>query len=354
MNIRARFGIMPVGIAASATLALGAVAALPAHLAFADAEATPSASVANDTLTIVGTNGADVVTIGVGADPSTLRVDLGTGATPMSFARSTFTAISVSLGLGDDTFSVDPHGQFSDKALTVDGGQGDNNISGSQGNDILVTGAGADTIRGNDGNDFIVSGAGDDDVNGQRGADIELLGAGADTARWLPGEGSDVVDGGGGHDRLAFDGSGLAETFGITANGSRTLLTRNLGTIRMDLDSVEQVDLATLGGVDQVTVGDLSGTDLRVANVDLSSAGAPDGALDSVVVDGTDHPDHVTVGTDNSTVVVSGLHTRTNVSGSDTRDQLQVSTGDGNDTVDVSDAAAALIGVGVDVGNDQH
>jgi Ca2+-binding RTX toxin-like protein len=354
MNIRSRLVATPVGVAASATLALGAVAALPAHLAFADPESAPSASVANDTLSIDGTNGPDVITVGVGADPSTLRVDLGTGATPLSFARSTFSVISVSLALGDDTFSVDPQGQFSDKALVVNGGGGDNRISGSRGNDVLFAGAGDDTMRGNDGNDLIISGAGDDDVNGNRGTDVEILGAGADTARWIPGEGNDIVDGGGGHDRLAFDGSDGNETFTVTANGSRELLTRSLGTIRMDLDSVEQIDLATLGGTDRVTVGDLSRTRLRTVNVDLSSARAADGLLDTVVVDGTDHPDHVTVGADDSTVDVSGLHAQTHISGADTRDQLQVSTGDGNDTVGVSDAAAALIGVTVDLGNDQH
>lgn len=346
--------VRTLGVAASATLALGAVAALPAHLAFADNASVPTASVANDTLFINGTNGADAITVGVGANPATLRVDLGTGATPMFFDRSTFTAISVSLALGNDTFSVDPQGQFNDKALTVDGGGGDNSISGSRGNDVLTAGAGDDTIRGNDGNDLIVSGAGDDNVDGERGVDTEILGAGADTAIWLPGEGNDVVDGGGGHDRLDFVGSAGNEVFALTANGSRALLTRNLGGIRMDLDSVERVDVAALGGTDTVTVGDLSGTDVRDANLDLSAAGAPDGQLDTISVAGTEHSDHVTVGSDGTTVDLTGLHAQTHISGSDSRDQLEVTTAGGHDSANVSDAAAALIGVTVDLGNDQH
>jgi Ca2+-binding RTX toxin-like protein len=353
MTIRSKFIATPLGVAASATLSMGAVAALPAHLAFADAASAPSASVANDTLTIDGTNGRDTITIGVGTDPSTLLVDLGTGATPRSFARSTFTTIDVSLALGNDVFSVNPQGQFGDKALTVNGGGGDNSIDGSRGNDVLITGEGNDRIRGNDGNDLIVSGAGNDDVDGERGVDTEILGAGNDVALWLPGEGSDVIDGGGGRDTLTFIGSTGSETFTLTANGSRALLTRDIGLIRMDIGSVENLDLATLAGADRVTSGDLGGTHLRAANLDLSSAGAADGELDRVVVEGTDNPDHVAVSSDGSVVDVNGLRTHTRISGSDTRDQLEVDTAAGNDVVSVSSAATALIDVAVNLGADQ-
>ena len=67
----------------------------------------------------------------------------------------------------------------------------------------------------------------------------------------------------------------------------------------MDLDGVEQLDLQALGGADQVTIGDMSGTDFRQANVDL---GAADFANDSVSVQGTDHVDNVSVTTDGSSV----------------------------------------------------
>src|SRR5207302_6612876 len=101
--------------------------------------------------------------------------DFGGAAMQQSFDRAAFTAISVNLRSGDDSFTVDPHAQFNDRRLTVFGGNGD------------------DTIRGSDGNDLLFGGRGDDNIDGARGADTELLGRGNDTAVWLPGEGSDVI-----------------------------------------------------------------------------------------------------------------------------------------------------------------
>src|SRR3954463_150137 len=336
MTIRSKLNIGPVGIAASATLAIGALGALPIQSAFADSGPSPSASVLNGMLTIEGTNGADAITIGVAADPSRLQVDFGVAGAAQSFDRATFTAITVALGSGDDTFSVDPHAQFSDKRLTVYGGRGD------------------DTIRGSNGNDVLFGDRGDDNIDGARGADTEILGRGDDTALWLPGEGSDTIDGGRGSDVMTFIGNGLNEKFALAADGSHAILTRDLGSIVMDTYSVEAVNLATLGGADTVTVGNLSGTHLRADNIDLSSAGAADGQLDVVTVDGTDNADQVTVDAASGSVQVTGLPARTTVSGSDTRDQLRLSTGAGDDSVAVSDAAAAAIAVSVDLGADQN
>ena len=153
---------------------------------------------------------------------------------------------------------------------------------------------------------------------------------------------------------MTFFGNGANEKFALTANGSHAILTRDLGTITMDTVGVETVNLATLGGIDTVNVGDLSGTHLRTDNLDLSSAGAPDGQLDTVTVDGTDDADQVSVEASGSQLQVHGLHTQTNIVGNDFRDRLQIDTGAGDDAVHVSDAAAALIGVAVDLGADQH
>src|SRR4051812_17284803 len=337
MTIRSKLSIGPVGITVTATLAIGAVGALPIQSAFADSSPSPSpsASVHDGTLTIDGTDGSDNITMGVAADPSRLQIVFGGEAATQSFDRATFTAISVFLGRGDDSFSVDPHAQFSDRPLTVYGGRGD------------------DTIRGSDGNDVLFGGRGDDNIDGARGADTEILGRGSDTAVWLPGEGSDVIDGGRGSDMLMFVGNGLGEKFALTASGSHAILTRDLGSIVMDTDSVEAVNLATLGGADTVNVGDLSGTHLRTNSLDLSSAGAPDGQVDTITVNGTSAGDHVSVDSDGSAVAVRGLHAQTLISGSDKVDQLHINTADGDDSVAVSDAAAAAIAVTVDLGAGQ-
>src|SRR5947208_2278460 len=83
---------------------------------------------------------------------------------------------------------------------------------------------------------------GDDTVDGDRGNDIEFLGSGDDTAVWLPGEGSDVVNGDGGEDALAFVGADGNEVDDLSASGHRVLFSREPGAVRMDLDGVEQLD----------------------------------------------------------------------------------------------------------------
>ena len=75
----------------------------------------------------------------------------------------------------------------------------------------------------------------------------------------------------------------------LSANGERSLFLRDVANIRMDMDDVERLDLTALGGIDTVTVDDMSGTDFRQADVDLSGpAGGGDGEADIVTVNGTD------------------------------------------------------------------
>ena len=54
--------------------------------------------------------------------------------------------------------------------------------------------------------------------------DVALLGAGDDTFRWDPGDGSDIVEGQAGTDRLLFNGSTGSENFDAVANGGRAAL----------------------------------------------------------------------------------------------------------------------------------
>ncbi len=351
MDIYPITGTRQLGLAAAALLALGLVAAAPA----ANAAATPSASVANGTLTISGTGRDDNITLGLASDPTQLFVDFGAGATAQ-FDRGTFTNISAFLGRGDDTFAVNNTNGAMTIPMTVDGGAGNDTITGGAADDVLIGGGGDDVILGGDGNDLIFGGGGNDTVDGQRGTDTEILGAGSDVARWLPGEGNDNIDGGTGHDTLVFDGANANEKFVMSADGSHAILTRDVANIRMDLNNVDALDLATFGGTDTVTLGDLSGTDLDRAAIDLGAVrgGASDGQLDTITVNGTNKADQVHVTADGSAVDVHGLHTGVQVTGADTRDQLQLSTGAGNDKVSVSDAAQALITVGVDLGTDQR
>ena len=114
-------------------------------------------------------------------------------------------------------------------------------LNGGAGNDTLTgSGLGA-VIRGGPGNDGMSGGVADD------------------VFTWVPGDGSDTIQGGGGSDVLAFVGAPAAEVFTVTADGAGFDLTRDVGNIVIDVEGVETLELNTLGGNNTVTVGDLTG-----------------------------------------------------------------------------------------------
>jgi Ca2+-binding RTX toxin-like protein len=353
MNIQSNLG-RNLGLAAAATMAAGLVGV--AGTAHAASSGPASASVANNTLTIRGTDGDDAISVAFAANAAnTVSVDLGNGST-QTFDRGTFTAVSVFLGRGDDQFRTLSGGSaVTDPPLNVFGGDGDDAILGGAGNDTLSGDAGRDDLRGGAGVDVLIGGKGADTADGGVGTDTEILGDGADTALWVPGEGSDVIAGGTGHDTLAFTGADLSEVMSLSANGDNAVLLRDLGNIRMDLDGVENVEVSALGGADTMTVNNLDGTDVRRADLDLSAqGGSGDRQQDKVFVNGSDRADRIDVRARDGAVDVAGLRAETVISGSEPTDQLQVSSQGGNDRVDVRDDAAALIGVGVDLGTGQR
>src|SRR5262249_55539340 len=105
--------------------------------------------------------------------------------------------------------------------------------------------------------------------------------------------------------------------------------------IVMNTDGIDTVNLRTLGGTDNVTVGDLTGTDVNTVNVDLSGFdNTPDGAADTVTVDGTDGNDKVKLENgDDGSLVVDGLAAETHVSGGDQLDDVDVQALGGDDSL---------------------
>jgi Ca2+-binding RTX toxin-like protein len=280
------------------------------------ASAAYTARVQNGTLRVVGDGASDKLALRLAPGlPSTLQVDVGDdGTADFAFDRSTFTAIDVEAGAGDDTVRVDQvNGLLTDNAITLNGGSGD------------------DILTGGDGSETLIGGSGDDFVDGNRGSDTALLGSGNDTFQWDPGDASDAVEGEGGHDTLAFNGSNAAEHIDISANGSRVRLFRDVAAVTMDLDGVDTVGVRTLGSPDVVTVGDLTGTDTRTVAVDL---GTPDGAADTINVTGTANNDRTKLtNADNGGLEVDGLAARTQVTGGDAMDDVDVQTVGGDDTM---------------------
>jgi Ca2+-binding RTX toxin-like protein len=211
--------------------------------------------------------------------------------------------------------------------LTVDGGTGDDTLIGSAGDDMLI---------GGDGNDLVIGG---------RGNDTAFLGAGNDTFVWNPGDGSDIVEGQDGKDVLQFNGANISENIDLSANGSRLRLSRNVGNVTMDANGVEQVNVATLGGADMVTVNDLTGTDVAKVNLDLAAtpgSGTGDGATDTVIVKGTGGDDNTKVTGGAQGITVSGLAARVKITGQDATDVLTIDALAGTDTIDASALAAGF------------
>jgi hypothetical protein len=316
------------------------VAAAAAMLATAGSAAAAlrsnSAYVAQDTLFVTGSRNDDQIALRLEAGaPGTLQVDFGDdGTAEFSFDRSTFSRIEVFARRGDDRVRIDQvNGAFADEAVTIVGGGGD------------------DTIDGGDGAELFIGGSGRDAVDGNRGNDTGLLGPGADSFRWDPGDGSDIVEGQSGFDTLDFNGANIDEKMSLSPNGERSLFLRDIANIRMDMNSVEALDLTALAGADTVTVDDMSGTDFRRADVDLAGpAGGGDGQADVVNVRGSADADNVDLETEGAVVVADGLQTEVRISNSELLDKVQVDTLDGNDDVDVDGTVFALIGIGVDLG----
>src|SRR5262245_48014096 len=127
--MRLRTPVRGIGMLTSAVVVMSLAAAGPSA---AEPNAGGSARVANNTLVIFGTRGNDAVVVTQSADPNQLLVDIGGDNTFDQFDRSTFTAIDVVLGDGDDSFQESP-GVVSDEKLTVQAGAGDDQIQTGDG-----------------------------------------------------------------------------------------------------------------------------------------------------------------------------------------------------------------------------
>jgi Ca2+-binding RTX toxin-like protein len=268
-------------------------------------------------------------------DPTRVQVDAGDdGTDDFSFARSALIAINVKTGDGNDSVRIDDaNGAFTDSIpTTIAGGDGNDTLEGGQ----VQVAAENETFRGGSGNDL---------VDGGKGNDTAHLGAGNDTFRWDNGEGSDVIEGQDGSDTMVFNGAAIAENVTMTANGRRLTFFRVQGNVTMDTEGVEIVEDNTLGGADSVTVNDLTGTDVTQTNLDLAGTlggSAADGAVDNVVVNGTDGVDTIDIAGSGSGAVVTGLATAVSVEHPDQTDTLSVNTRAGADNVFVNGVAGVL------------
>jgi Ca2+-binding RTX toxin-like protein len=287
----------------------------------------------NDTAEVNGGNGSETFTIT--ANGSRVRFDRIDPA-PFTIDIGTTENLVVNANGGDDVITAG-NGLSGLIKLTIDGGAG---------NDTIIGGDGNDTLLGGDGNDLIIGG---------RGNDTAFLGSGDDTFVWNPGDGSDVVEGQAGADTLRFNGANVSENIVISANGGRTLFTRDVANITMDLNGIETIQFAALGGADRITVNDLKGTSVTHVAIDLASpagSGTGDGAADTVIVNGTAGKDTITISGAAGSIAVNGLPAQTTITGAEgANDSLVVNASGGNDTVDASALSAGVVALTIDGGN---
>ncbi len=138
-----------------------------------------------------------------------------------------------------------------------------------------------------------------------------------------------------GLDTLVLDGSGADERIRVAAADERVRLVRDVGDLRIDVDDVEQIRVATRDGEDSVTVGDLSATDAFEVDADLGDG------LDTATVDASDESDQVSISAFSGAVAVLGP-TFVRLEHPQATDRLTVDGRRGNDIISASTAAMAL------------
>jgi len=246
--------------------------------------------------------------------------------------------IQVFGGGGNDTITLDesngalPAAQlFGEKGNdTLIGGSGNDQLFGGTGNDILFGKGGNDLLFGGDGNDTLTGGAGSDQMFGQAGNDRMI---------WNPGDGSDLMEGGDGIDTAEVNGGNAAETFTVTANGTRVRFDRlDPAPFYLDIGTTENLVLNMDGG-----------DDTFIASNGLAT-------LIQLTVDGGAGNDTITGGDGNDMLIGGdGNDTITGGRGSDTAqlgagdDTFVWNPGDGSDVVEGGAGTDRLLFKGANV-----
>jgi hypothetical protein len=293
------------------------------------------AKLKHGTLRVQGGNGGQKVALRLNGDRSRIQVDAGdNGSADFTFDLADVHSINVRMGGGNDSARIDDaNGAFTDTiATTIAGGDGNDSLEGGQ----TQVAAENEKYRGGDGNDL---------VDGGKGNDTAYLGEGNDTFRWDNGEGSDTIEGQDGRDEMVFNGTAGGEDVTLSPNGGRLTFFRVQGNVTMDTDGVEIVDDNPVNGADNVTVNDLTGTDVTQTNIDLAGVfggNVADGIIDKVVVNGTNGDDNIAINGNGSGADVTGLATAVSVRHADATDSLSVNTLAGTDNVAVNGVAGLI------------
>jgi Ca2+-binding RTX toxin-like protein len=173
----------------------------------------------------------------------------------------------------------------------------------------------------------------DDLIVGGDGDDVAFMGAGDDVFVWNPGDDKDTVEGQAGLDTLDLNGASRATFF------------RDIANVTMDLDDVETISFDALGGSANVTINDMSGTDVTTVEVDLAGTldgTAGDGQVDTIFINATNDDDVITFSNNNGVLTVSGVAAEVQISGFEATDRIVINGLAGDDVVEASGLGTAM------------
>ena len=165
-----------------------------------------------------------------GKDPKPTKGDhkiyvVNINGTVLSYDNNTTKQIQINTGGGNDSVNVSGDVKVQ---LLVDGGEGNDNLNGGKGNDILLGGPGNDTINGREGKDIAIGGGGQDNLTGDQEEDILIGGTTAHDAdpvaltaissEWSSKDNFNtrvffIRNGGGNNGTFTFHGGSLATVF---------------------------------------------------------------------------------------------------------------------------------------------
>jgi len=207
---------------------------------------------------------------------------------------------------------------------TLVGGSGADVLYGGAGDDILLGRGGADLLFGGDGNDTLTGGDADDQVFGEAGNDRMI---------WNPGDDTDLNEGGDNTDTVEVNGGNGAESFTVTANGTRVRFDRlTPAPFAIDIGTSENLVLNANGGNDS-----FSATGNLATLIQITVDGGPGddtllGSNGADILRGGDNNDFIDGQQGNDTVFLGA--------GDDT---FQWDPGDGNDTVEGQEGTDTLL-----------
>ena len=231
---------------AGAAVAAGVLAATTAT-----ASAATTATFSSGTLTVLGDNLNNTITISRNA-AGTILVNGGavtvTGGTP-TVAN---TALVRVFGQGGQDVITLNQANGALPAAHLFGGADNDTLTGGAGGDQLFGQAGNDTLLGVGGFDLLFGGSENDTITGGDADDQAFGQSGNDRMIWNPGDDTDLNEGGVDSDTVEVNGGGGAERFTTTANGTRVRFDRiDPAPFAIDIGTSEKLVLNANGGNDE-------------------------------------------------------------------------------------------------------